>query len=201
MPFRGSYLVVGFVAAAIVGVSSPARAQSFGLGPRLSFVRGDMPSGPATPATRFAGGTLRLASSRHVVLEAALDYRSEFSDDRKTRVRQTPFQGSLLLFPVRAVLSPYLLAGMGIYSEYTDTLGPAGTVLETVMTRKTGWHMGGGAELFLMRRAALFADYRFRFVKFGIADEESEPIEIPGLEKLNLSHRGSMWTAGMAFYF
>jgi hypothetical protein len=53
--------------------------------------------------------------------------------------------------------------------------------------------------VFLMRRAA-FADYRFRFVKFGIADE-TVAHQLARLENLKLSHRGSMWTAGMAFYF
>jgi len=200
MRFPRLVLVVGVLAASLVGVPSSGWAQSFGIGPRLSFVRGGAP-GPATAPTRFAGGTIRLASSRHVALEAALDYRSEFSADGKTRVRQTPFQASMLLFPVRGVFSPYLLGGMGIYSEYTDTLGPAGTVLETTMTRTTGLHLGGGAELFLLRHAAMFVDYRFRFVKFGVPDQDSQPINIPGLENLKLSHRGSMWTAGMAFYF
>jgi len=193
-------LVGGTLLFSLAGLPSASAAQSFGIGPRLSFVHTGVPAG-AGPATRFAGGTLRLASSRHVVLEAALDYRAEFSADKQTRVRQTPFQGSLLLFPVRGVFSPYLLGGLGIYSQYTDTLGPAGTVVETTKTRTSGWHVGGGAELFLLRHAAVFADYRFRFVHFGASDPGAEPIDIPGLKSLHLTHRGSMWTAGMAFYF
>src|SRR5690349_15406363 len=112
----------------LLGLLVPSRVygQAFGIGPRLSFVHPDVSSSP-TPATRFAGGTLRLASSKNVVLEAALDYHADFSTDGLTRLRQTPFQGSLLLFPVRKVFSPYLLGGMGIYSEHTDKLGPAGT--------------------------------------------------------------------------
>jgi opacity protein-like surface antigen len=177
----------------------PASAQSLGLGPRMSFVRGDLPS--STSSTRLLGGTLRMRSSKHMVFEAALDYRSEFSEDRTTRVRQTPVQASLLVFPVRATFSPYLLGGIGVYSQSTDTLGPAGVVLGTSVERKTGWHLGLGAELFVARHAALFADYRWRFVKFGAPDPEGEPINIPGLKRLELSHRGSMWTSGMAFYF
>jgi hypothetical protein len=197
---RRVLLAAGILSIGLLMAASPAAGQSFGIGPRLSFVHPNVSTNP-TPATRFSGGTLRIASSKHIVLETALDYRREFSEDGLTRVRQTPFQGSILLFPVRGVFSPYLLGGMGIYSEYTDKLGPAGTVLSSTMTRKTGIHLGGGAELFLLRHAALFADYRFRFVKFGQPEEDSEPINVPGLKNLELSHRGSMWTAGMAFYF
>jgi opacity protein-like surface antigen len=185
--------------ALLLALPGPAVAQSFGIGPRLSFVRGDLPS--ATPSTRFLGGTMRLRSSRHVALEAALDYHAEYSEDQTSRVRQTPFQASLLLFPVRSAFSPYLLGGMGIYSELTDTLDSAGVVVDTVAARRTGWHLGIGAELSLTRHAVLFADYRFRFVRFGDDDEDGEPIDIPGLSNFKLTHRGSMWTGGMAFYF
>jgi hypothetical protein len=187
------------VCAALAITAGAASAQTVGLGPRFSFVRGDLPS--ATSSTRLFGGTLRIQSSRRVVLETALDYRSEFSEDKTTRVRQTPFQASLLLFPVRTTFSPYLLAGIGVYSEFIDKLGPAGIVQETTLQRKTGWHMGFGGELFVARHAALFADYRFRFVKFGDPEADSDPINIPGLNSLKISHRGSMWTSGMAFYF
>ncbi|MCC7008221.1 MAG: porin family protein [Acidobacteria bacterium] len=174
-------------------------AQAFGIGPRLSFVRSEV--GSSGPATRLVGGTLRLRSSRHVALEAALDYRADYTADRTSRVRQSPLQVSLLLFPIRSTISPYLLAGMGLYTEHADSLNPAGAVLETTMTRKTGSHLGVGAELLLARHAALFVDYRLRFVKFGTAEPDAEPIDIPGLRSLELSHRGTMWTSGMAFYF
>lgn len=186
-------------------VPAPSSAQGFGLGPRFSFVRGDAPSD--TPSTRFLGGTLRMSSSRRVVLEVAMDYRSEVSEDRTTRFRERPLQGSLLLFPVRSTFAPYVLAGIGLYSQNTDTLDLTGRMVETVHSRKTGTHIGFGAELFLGRRAALFADYRLRFVKFGTPDADADQIDIPGssvvpgLDKIKLSHRGSMWTSGMAFYF
>jgi opacity protein-like surface antigen len=182
-----------------------ARAQAVGIGPRLSFIRGDLQTG--TPAQRLFGGTLRVATSKHVALEAALDYRGELSADGRTRVRETPLQGSLLLFPVRAAFSPYLLGGYGIYTHSTDLLNATGAVASTDVQRKTGWHLGLGAELFVGRHAALFADYRFRFVHFGSTDAGAQPITIPGsgvipgLNSLKLSHQGSMWTSGMAFYF
>ena len=199
MAFRGAVLaVVLFLAAALVPASAAAQS-SFGLGPRFSVVKGDDPASPAS--NRLVGGTVRIRTSKHLALEGTLDYRSEFSEDRTSRFRETPMQASLLLFPVRAVFSPYLLGGLGVYNTATDTLGPAGEVLSTTRERKSGWHMGAGAEVFLARRAALFVDYRWRFVRFGEPEAGSEPIDLPGLDGLELSHRGSMWASGMAFYF
>lgn len=191
-----SLLVVGGLATA----SSTASAQTFGLGPRLSFVRGDLAED--IPATRFTGGFLRLHSSPHVAIEAALDYRAETSLDGTTRLRQTPFQGSLLLFIVDSTLSPYVLGGIGIYTQLHDTLDSDGLVESTVSERETGWHFGFGAELKFARHVSGYADYRYRFVRFGDPDDEgNETIGLPGLKNLGLTHRGSMWTAGLAFYF
>lgn len=197
MPIRGVFFLLAMLAS-VAAIPSTAAAQSFGVGGRLSFLKSDVPD---APATRFPGGFLRISSSKHVVLEAALDYRATLSDDKATRLRQTPFQASLLLFPVRKTLSPYLLGGIGIYSEFTDKLAGDGSIIETTQARKTGWHLGGGAELFFGKHAAFFADYRFLFVKFGLPDPDSDPIKIPGLDGLKLSHRGSMWATGMTFYF
>jgi hypothetical protein len=197
MSTRTHVAVVALAAAVLV--PHAALAQGFGIGPRFSFVRGDVPS--AAPSTRFFGGALRMSSSRRVVLEAAIDYRSERSEDGLTRLRERPLQGSLLLFPVRSTFSPYVLAGFGLYARTTDALGPTGLVLSSSSTRETGAHAGFGAELFVGRHAALFADYRFRFVRFGTPEAGADPIDLPGLDRLKLSHRGSMWTSGMAFYF
>jgi hypothetical protein len=184
----------------MAAVPPPASAQGFGIGPRLSFVRGDLQED--IPSTRFVGGFIRLLSSPHVGIEAALDHRAETSEDGLTRLRQTPFQGSLLLFFVRSTLSPYLLGGIGIYTDFHDTLDEDGLVLSTTNERKTGWHFGVGSELKFTSHVSAFADYRFRFVKFGEADDEGdEPINLPGLKSLGITHRGSMWTAGAAFYF
>jgi hypothetical protein len=174
-------------------------AQAIGIGPKLSFVRTD--THPATDATRLVGGTLRMRSSKRMSIEATLDYRSEFSDGRTQRIREMPIQFSMLIYPVRGVISPYLLAGFGLYTEHTDRLNNSGIVLETTTERRTGWHMGLGGEVFVVRQMALFVDYRWRFVRFGEPESGADPIDIPGIDSLKLSHRGSMWTSGMAFYF
>jgi hypothetical protein len=187
-------------AALAVGLAVPASAQIVGIGPRLSFVRGDLATG--TPDTRFLGGTLRMRTSPHVAIELALDHRTQASDDLTQRTRETPFQGSLLLFLTRARFSPYVLGGFGVYTQNQDTLGADGLVASTVMTRKTGWHAGLGAEIFVARRAALYGDYRFRFVHWGDnPDPAAQPISVPFVDTNKLTHQGSMWTYGLAFYF
>ncbi len=201
---RGLFGVVflGFIA----WWPASAAGQSLGVGPRFSFVRGDYTSN--VPATRFIGGTLRMVASKHVVYEVSLDYRGSYSEDGTERTRETPLQASMLLFPVRSGFSPYLGGGIGVYTQTHDILGTAGAVASSTRERKIGWHLGLGAELRLARHASLFADYRFRFVKFGATvDPDSQPISIPGssiipgLDNVHLSHQGSMWTSGIAFYF
>src|SRR5438046_222944 len=59
-------------------VSAGASAQSVGIGPRFSFVRGELT--PNAPPTRFVGGTLRMVASRHTVFEAAMDYRAFYNE-------------------------------------------------------------------------------------------------------------------------
>lgn len=194
-------LISALFMASVLAWSTPAAAQGFGIGPRMSIVRGDVPSG--TPSTRFFGGTMRMSSSKHVAFEVAMDFRSQLSEDGLTRLRERPLQGSLLLFPARSAFSPYLLAGYGLYQQTTDTLdGLGGTASSSVSERKTGAHVGFGAEVFLSRHTAFFLDYRYRFVKFGSPDPGADPINIPLVsDKVQLSHTGSMITSGMAFYF
>jgi hypothetical protein len=183
-----------------IGAAAPASAQIVGIGPRLSFVRGDVATG--TPDTRFLGGTLRLRTSPRVAIELAVDRHTKVSEDLTQQTRETPFQGSLLLFASRGRFSPYVLGGFGIYTQSDDTLGPAGAIVTTVSTRKTGWHAGAGAELFVARHAALYGDYRFRFIHWGDnPDPGAQPINVPFVDTNKLTHQGSMWTYGLAFYF
>ena len=198
-----------FVAASLgifLTLTQPAAAQTFGIGPRLSFVRGDLATG--TPSQRFTGATMRLQTSRHIGIEVALDYKTTVNQDGTARLRELPLQGSLLLFLGRHTFSPYLLGGFGSYTQATDVKDGTGLYVNQTMTRKTGVHLGFGAELFLARHAAFFADYRYRFVKFGKDVETGdEQINIPGsslipgLKSTKISHHGSMWTTGVAFYF
>lgn len=194
--------VLAFTAAA----AHSAEAQSLGIGPRFSFVRGNLSSG--TPSTRLVGGTMRIVTGPHTALEGSLDYRAYYNEAGTERTRETPMQGSLLLFLVRSAFSPYVGGGIGLYSQVHDTLDAKGLVLTSTTEKKVGWHLGAGAEIRIVKHVSFFADYRFRFVKFGAPTEPNqEPIEIPGstvlpvLQQVKLSHEGSMWTTGVAFYF
>ena len=184
--------------AAVIACAAPAAAQSVGIGPRMSFVRGHVPSG--TPSTSLFGGSLRFVQ-KHTAIELSMDMKTVYSPDRTLRTRETPIQMSLLLYPVRAAVAPYLLGGFGIYRQTLDSVDPSGEVIAGVKTQKTGIHLGGGLEILFSRHVGIYGDYRFRFVQFGTPDPDAEPIDIPGLSSVNLSHKGSMWTGGISFYF
>ena len=180
-------------------------AQSVSIGPRMSFVRPD----PAldSPSDRYTGGTLRLKTSPRTAIELAMDWRSTTSEDATVRISDYPFQGSLMLYPVRGALAPYALGGVGWYSQRMQLL--SGTeVLSQQTVRRMGYHGGFGGELKLGKRATIFADYRYTFIRFG--DEETGAggagaFGMPGvgslLENFRLSHDGSMWTGGIVINF
>jgi hypothetical protein len=202
---RRSILAVASIGILLI-LSQPAGAQTFGIGPHLSFVRGDLTTG--TPSQRFTGATVRLGGG-HAGIEVSFDYKSTVSQDGTARLRELPLQGSLLIFLGRHTFSPYLLGGFGTYTQAADIKSDNGLFVNQTLTRKTGVHLGFGAEVFLLRHAAFFVDYRYRFVKFGSSDVEpgDQPVNIPGsalipgLSSAKISHQGSMWTTGLAFYF
>jgi opacity protein-like surface antigen len=191
--FRG-LLVLGVLA--VAGLPAAAEAQIVGVGPRFSFVRGDLAT--STPTTRFVGGTLRLKTSGNVSLEGSMDMRTTWNTGKTERIRETPLQGSVLVYPLRSVIAPYGIAGMGIYSRNHDIMGTNGAVTSTTQDRKVGMHLGFGGELRIARHAAAFLDYRYRFVKFG---DETSTNTTPGLSLLKFSHQGAMWTGGVSFVF
>jgi opacity protein-like surface antigen len=185
-----SSAAIGLCGLVCVGVSPlPAEAQLVGVGPRFSFVRGDLATD--TPSSRLMGGSVRLRSSARTSLELSMDYRITRSPDLARQTRETPVQASLLVMPFRTVLTPYALAGVGVYTQRTDVLGVEGDVTDTSLTRRVGWHAGFGGEFSLGRHAAVYADYRYRFVTLDRNAEGRVPF----------SHQGSMWTSGVAFYF
>lgn len=190
--------------ALLLAAPSTAQAQeggSIGIGPRITFTRGSADSPDGTQ--RFNGGVLRMGGGRTAV-EIAMDYRSGVTGNLTERIRSYPIQGSLLIYPVRARVAPYVLGGVGWYSQQvTRFSGPTGTVVvagET--TRRMGYHAGFGAEARVHRRVGLYGDYRYTMLRFNDDEAPSSiPGWIPGAERLKLSHEGSMFTWGAAFYF
>lgn len=201
-----------------MAVPTPAGAQMLGIGPRFSMVRGDIAT--KTPSTRFYGGTLRLNTSKNVGFEGSLDFRTTLDASKTQRLRETPLQGSLLIYPFRSVLSPYALGGMGVYTRTYELLGASGAISQSAQERKTGMHLGFGGELRVARHAVAYVDYRYRFVKFANGSNSTSTsttastttstsslamtalfATIPGMNQLKFSHEGSMWTGGVAFVF
>lgn len=176
--------------------TSPAAAQSFGLGGRLGMVRPDVRA--ESPAERFTGGHIRARVSPRVALEVALDLRTTTSAALTERVREYPIQGSLLLFPFRTPVAPYVLGGAGWYTRRLETL-VSDNWIEADAIRRFGWHAGVGAELRLGRRAALHGDYRYTFLRFG--GDHDPPGTSSGFSRILPSHEGSMWTTGLTVYF
>ena len=199
-------LTIAFVAVFVVGPVA-AFAQdggSFGIGPRITFVRGSADS--TDGSQRFNGGAIRLGGGR-TAIEIGMDYRSDVTGNLAERIKDYPIQASLLIFPVRARIAPYLLAGVGWYSQnVTRFSAPTGevVVLEET-TRKMGYHAGFGGEVRVHRRLGLHGDYRYTRLKFGGDEDEDAPSLIPGwipgAQRLKLSHEGSAFTWGATVYF
>lgn len=183
----------------------PCLAQGVGVGARFSFVRPDA-EGDAV-SQRFAGGQIRAWLSNRTALEVSLERRTEATDLLTERVRDYPLQASLLLFPIHARLSPYLLGGMGWYTHRIEQLDGSAVTASTT-TRRAGTHAGFGAEVRLGRHAGLHADYRYTFLHFGSDDSDKtgqtgSQARLFGASSSSFlpSYEGSMWTAGLTVYF
>jgi hypothetical protein len=184
-------------------------AQALSVGPRMSFVRPDAALG--TASDRYTGGALRLKTSPRTAVELAMDWRSTTSEDATVRISDYPLQASLMLYPVRAGLAPYVLGGVGWYSQRMEALsGPVDPVVLWQSTvRRMGYHGGVGGDLKLGARASLFADYRYTFIRSGNGDAGPEQgagaFGIPGagslMDHLRMSRDGSMWTGGLVINF
>lgn len=181
-----------------------AQDGAFGVGGRLAMIRGDAHAD--TSAERFTGGFIRARVSKRTAVELSLDLKTVTSTDLTVRTRDFPFQASLLLYPVRSALSPYLLGGVGWYTHRIEAMAGK-EVASSVTTREFGSHAGFGAELRLGTHAAAHADYRYTFLRFGsdaasagasLSDSSSL---LPSQSSVLPGYRGSMWTAGLTVYF
>jgi hypothetical protein len=196
----------------IVGVADLAHAQSggsnggvFGIGPRVTFQRGENAPPDASPL-RLLGGQLKLRLSPGTAIEVAADYESSVNESLKQRVKTMPIQASLMVFPLKSTLAPYLLGGVGWYRVSVSDTGATATSTTTKSIREMGYHAGLGAEI-RIRRIALHGDYRYNHIRFGGAGDDAPPAAslVPGLsliqESLKMSHSGSMWNWGATFFF
>ncbi len=181
------------------GGAAPAAAQGFGIGPRLSMIRSETADDDAD-RVRFTGGQIRLGMSQRMGLEVSLDRHTEKFDLLNEEVKETPVQASLLLFLAKGSFSPYLLGGPGWYTRTVEAIDDAGGAIESVSTRKFGWHAGFGAEIRMGRHAGLHADYRYTFLDFSDDDDDEDDGGL-FVNRLLPGHEGSMWTVGFTIYF
>jgi len=205
LTFRISLAVALFVAAPALTCS----AQGIGIGGRFSMVRGDVESN--TSAESFTGGHVRAWLSKRIALEVSLDRRVQNNPTMTEQVKDYPLQGSILLSPIPSTFAPYVLGGLGWYTHSVEqTAGRQ--VIDSTTSRRVGTHAGFGAEMRLGHRAALHADYRYTFLKFGGADPIKADTIAGAVAKSHLtdtgtgvhflpSYQGSMWTMGVTVYF
>jgi opacity protein-like surface antigen len=203
---------IGFVVLGLVmGMANAAGAQdggAFGIGPRVTFQRGSE-SVPDSSALRVFGGQIKLRLSPGTAVEVSADYdtTSNESQSLTQRAKTMPIQASLLLYPVRSTISPYVLGGVGWYRHSLTEATPASSTPTTASVREMGYHAGLGAELRVGRRMAIHGDYRYNHIRFGGDgdDDSTRTSSIPGLsavqESLKMSHNGSMWNWGVTFFF
>jgi hypothetical protein len=211
---------IGFVVLGLFfGVADLAHAQTggaFGIGPRVTFQTGD-DAVPDSSALRLFGGQVKLRLNPSTAIEVSADYESELNESLTQRAKTMPIQASLLFFPIRTVVSPYLLGGIGWYRHsLTETTTPS--AVTTISIREMGYHAGLGAEVRLGQRMAIHGDYRYNHIRFGGASTETEggttsaaaahagiPSGISALsaiqESLKLSRQGTMWNWGLTFFF
>ena len=174
----------------------------------MSMVRGDVQA--ETAAERFTGGQIRAWLSKRTAFEISLDRRTQSNEALTERVRDSPIQASVLLAPIPSTFSPYVLGGFGWYSHRVEELADK-KVVESTTTRRMGTHAGFGAEMRLGKRAAVHADYRYTFLRFGDPDPIQSDTIAGAVAKSHLtgssgsrflpSYEGSMWTMGVTVYF
>jgi hypothetical protein len=218
--------VTGLAVAIVTSAAArPATAQGLGIGPRMVFVTGaDSPlQDPASDSkTKLTGGFLRIRASKHVGVEASMDFRTATDAANTIKVHSTPIQGSALFYLLKGPLSPYAIAGVGWYKTRVEVVG-ADRSTETAETR-FGYHTGFGGELMLGRHASIYVDYRYTFVNIqglgGLLNTATSLLSMGSLSGLfsslsnasgatstssstnpNVSHLGSMWTTGVTLYF
>lgn len=187
---------IGFVIFGLIfGISDPALAQGFGIGigPRLTVQPGK-DGAPNSSSLRLFGGQFKLNVTPKTAIELSADYETKTNDTLSQRAKTMPIQASVLYFPVRSVVSPYVLGGVGWFrheltttglapaSSATVTTGASGptTTTTTASVREMGYHGGLGAELRINPRVTIHGDYRYTHIRFGGAGKQDEPQALYG---------------------
>jgi Outer membrane protein beta-barrel domain len=213
---------IGFVVFGLIfAISEPALAQGFGIGigPRLTVQPGKDGS-PNSTSLRLFGGQFKMHLTPKTAIELSADYETRTNETLSERAKTMPIQASVMYFPVRSVVSPYVLGGVGWFRhELTTTQGaPAATLTSSV--REMGYHAGLGAEVRINRRVTIHGDYRYTHIRFGSSGQpEQQPASTANIpatvaavstlmpklsavqQSLKTASQGSIWNWGVTFFF
>ncbi|HEX7668391.1 MAG TPA: hypothetical protein VF395_02350, partial [Polyangiaceae bacterium] len=85
------------------------------------------------------------------------------------RIEQYPVQASLLLFLLPGPVQPYVLGGGGWYFTRSTFLGSQ-AALGSETQHTFGGHAGGGLEFGAGRRASVYVDVRYVFLRVDSID-------------------------------
>lgn len=210
---RGSIGLLVFLAVFTPTAAHAQDGPGLGIGPRITFQTGDS-AVPNSSVLRVLGGQVKLRLTSKTEVELSADYQSSLDATLRERVKSLPLQASVLVFPIRSVISPYVLGGVGWYRQSIFNAG------NTIAIRELGFHGGVGAEVRVGKRIAVHGDYRYNHIRFG---DPTSPGESPSSaaiapstvataisllpkltalrESLKVSHHGSMWNWGLTFFF
>jgi opacity protein-like surface antigen len=210
---RGSIGLFVFLAVFAPIAAHAQDGPGLGIGPRVTFQTGDA-AVPNSSVLRVLGGQLKLRLTSKTEVELSADYQSSLDATLRERVKSLPLQASLLVFPIRSVVSPYVLGGVGWYRQSIFNGG------DTIAIREMGLHGGVGAEVRVGKRIAIHGDYRYNHIRFGDPASPGQATSsaavspstvataislLPKLtalqESLKMSHQGSMWNWGLTFFF
>lgn len=176
---------------------SPASAQ-IGVGGRFAMVRDD--AHVDSDSVRFNGGQVRIGMTKRMAIELSMDFKTTELPGEAIRTKDRPLQASLLLYPMKSTLAPYLLGGVGWYKREVQVMD-GDAVVSSASDTEFGYHGGFGLQIGLGKHAAVHGDYRYTGLHFGDDEKDGGSSLIPSLSGLLPGYTGSMWTVGFTVYF
>jgi len=155
------------------------------IGPRAVYVTPK----DADEGTWSGGAQARLHISPSLALEGSIDYRSN-TYFHITTIKTYPVQATILAYLMPGVfVSPYLLAGAGLY--YTEVDGPLNF---TNTYSRFGVHAGAGLEIMINQSLSLDGSYRYVWLE-SVTSKDQNAID------KTYEDSGSMITVALNFLF
>jgi opacity protein-like surface antigen len=151
------------------------------VGPQVGYYKASDADNPGV----MSGATLRLRLGGPLAVEASVNYRKEYYQNKSISLKSWPVLITALLYPVRYI---YGMAGVGWYNTriaYSKDLNTFGDK----SSQKFGWHLGAGVEMPFTKKVKLATDFRYTFLNYDF--------DVPGTD--NLSSNYFIISAGLFF--